>query len=275
MKAAITRNRGRPKAFHDKSQDAIIQSLDRAMEVLKIVASGNGMSLTSVAGTGGQSAPTCYRILTTLKKHRIVEFDEANQLWYIGLEAFRIGTNFVGRTRIAEQSRPVMQRIMSETGETANLAILDRGEVIFISQVETHEPIRAFFRPGTRGPGYASGIGKAIMAFLPEDRAAAALPEELPKYTANTIAERTAFMAELVEIRRRGFSIDNEERTEGMRCIAAPIFNNYGEVIAGVSLSGPSVRVKPERDGELGALIRHAADEITRATGGIIRENAD
>jgi IclR family acetate operon transcriptional repressor len=161
------RHRGRPKAFNDKSQDAIIQSLDRAMEVLKTVASGAGMSLTHIAEAGGQSAPTCYRILTTLKKHRIVEFDETSQLWHIGLEGFRIGMNFVGRTRIAEQSRPVMQRIMSETGETANLAILDRGEVTFISQVETHEPIRAFFRPGTRGPCHASGIGKAIMAFLP------------------------------------------------------------------------------------------------------------
>jgi IclR family acetate operon transcriptional repressor len=226
------------------------------------------MSLTNIAETGGQSAPTCYRILTTLKKHRIVEFDEASQLWHVGLEGFRIGMNFVGRTRIAEQSRPVMQRIMSETGETANLAILDRGEVTFISQVETHEPIRAFFRPGTRGPGHASGIGKAIMAFLPEDQARGSLPESLPRYTANTIIKREAFMAELEAIRRRGFSIDNEERTEGMRCIAAPVFNAYGEAVAGVSLSGPSVRVKPERDKEFGALIMHAADEITWAIGG-------
>ncbi len=274
MDTATVKHRGRPKAFHDKSQDAIIQSLDRAMEVLKTVASSNGMSLTRIAEAGGQSAPTCYRILTTLKKHRIVEFDETNQLWHIGLETFRIGMSFVGRTRIAEQSRPVMQRIMSETGETANLAILDRGEVIYISQVETHEPIRAFFRPGTRGPGHASGIGKAIMAFLPEDRARASLPDELPRYTANAITTREAFMAELAAIRRRGFAIDNEERTEGMRCIAAPVFNAYGEPVAGVSLSGPSVRVKPERDAEFGALIKHAADEITRTTGGVVKSLA-
>jgi IclR family acetate operon transcriptional repressor len=274
MDTATVKQRGRPKAFHDKSQDAIIQSLDRAMEVLKTVASGNGMSLTRIAEAGGQSAPTCYRILTTLKKHRIVEFDETNQLWHIGLEAFRIGMSFVGRTRIAEQSRPVMQRIMNETGETANLAILDRGEVIYLSQVETHEPIRAFFRPGTRGPGHASGIGKAIMAFLPEDRARASLPDDLPRYTANTITTRGVFMAELAAIRRRGFAIDNEERTEGMRCIAAPVFNAYGEPVAGVSLSGPSVRVKPERDAEFGALVKHAADEITRATGGVVKSLA-
>jgi IclR family acetate operon transcriptional repressor len=244
------------------------------MEVLKTVASGDGMTLTMIAETGGQSAPTCYRILTTLKKHRIVEFDEVGQLWHVGLEGFRIGMHFIGRTRIAEQSRPIMQRIMSETGETANLAILDRGEVTFISQVETHEPIRAFFRPGTRGPGHASGIGKAIMAFLPEEQARASLPDELPRYTANTITTRDAFMAELSTIRARGFAIDNEERTEGMRCIAAPVFNAYCEPIAGVSLSGPSVRVKLARDAEFGALIKHAADEITGMTGGIVKTPA-
>jgi IclR family acetate operon transcriptional repressor len=271
MSTSTGRNRGRPKSFHDKSQDAIIQSLDRAMEVLKIVASGNGLSLTRIAEIGGQSAPTCYRILTTLKKHRVVEFDETSQLWHIGLEGFRIGMNFVGRTQIAEQSRPVMQRIMTETGETANLAILDRGEVIYISQVETHEPIRAFFRPGTRGPVHASGIGKAIMAFISGDPVGSSLPDKLPHYTENTITTRDAFKAELAVIRDRGFAIDNEERTEGMRCIAAPVFNAYGEPVAGISLSGPSVRVKPERDAEFGALIKQAADDITRAIGGVVK----
>ncbi len=264
------RNRGRPKAFHDKSQGAIIQSLDRAIDVLKTVSAGSGMSLTEIAQAGGQSQATCYRILTTLSKRRVVEFDEVTQLWHIGLEAFRIGMSFLGRTRIAEQSRPVMQRIMNETGETANLAILDRGEVIFISQIETHEPIRAFFRPGTRGPGHASGIGKAIMAFLPEDQVRKLTGAALPCYTDTTITSADAFILELAEIRRRGFSVDNEERTEGMRCIAAPVFNAYGEAIAGVSLSGPSVRVKPERDLEFGNLIKHAADEITGSIGGVI-----
>ncbi|MXN66523.1 helix-turn-helix domain-containing protein [Stappia sp. GBMRC 2046] len=264
------RTRGRPKAFHDKSQGAIIQSLDRALDVLKIVASGSGMSLTEIARAGDQSQATCYRILTTLSKHRIVEFDETSQLWHIGLEAFRIGMSFLGRTRLAERSRPVMQRIMNETGETANLAILDRSEVIFVSQIETHEPIRAFFRPGTRGPGHASGIGKAILAFLPEEQVRKLMAEDLPRFTDTTITAREDFMAELAEIRSRGFAVDNEERTEGMRCIAAPVFNAYGEAVAGVSLSGPSVRVRPGRDLEFGALIRRAADEITRSTGGIL-----
>ncbi|MFZ1815858.1 MAG: HTH-type transcriptional regulator BhcR [Rhizobiaceae bacterium] len=270
MAGSPGRSRGRPKAFHDKSEGSIIQSLDRAMEVLETVASGTGMSLTEIANSASQSPATCYRILTTLRKHRMVEFDEVNQLWHVGLQAFRIGSSFLGRSRILEISRPIMQGLMSATGETANLAILDRSEVVFISQVETHETIRAFFRPGTRGPGHASGIGKAIMAYLPHDHAAKLIPATLESFTPLTFTNRESFLRELSSIRLTGFAVDNEERTLGMRCIAAPIFNAWGEPIAGVSLSGPSVRVRTEFDRQFGQLVREAADEITVATGGTL-----
>jgi len=265
------RSRGRPKAFHDRTGEAVIRSLDRAVEVLRIVAGGGGMSLTEVAQAGGQAPATCYRILTTLRRHGIVEFEPAGQLWQIGPEAFRIGSAFLGRTRMAELSRPVMQRLMAATGETANLAVLDGAEVLFLSQVETSEPVRAFFRPGTRAAGHASGIGKAIMAWLPEARLAALLEEErLERFTARTRTTRAALLEDLAQIRARGWSVDDEERTEGMRCIAAPVFNHFGEPVAGVSVSGPSQRVRPDRDGATGRLVRAAADEITRATGGVV-----
>lgn len=269
MKQAQARNRGRPKAFNDKTESTVIQSLDRAIDVLKTVAESPGLSLTEIAEARGQSPATVYRILTTLGRHRFTEFDEINQLWFVGLEAFRTGMGFLDRTQLSERSRPIMQRIMAETGETANLAILDGGEVIFVSQIETHEPIRAFFRPGTRSPGHASGIGKAIMAYLGDEAIGLRLPAALNGHTANTIIDHDALRRELAETRARGWAVDNEERTEGMRCIAAPVFNSFGEPVAGVSLSGPSVRVRPERDAEFGALIARAADEITRSTGGV------
>ena len=161
------RARGRPRAFNSRTEANLVQSLDRALVVLKTVAGGGGLSLTEIAERAGQSPSTAYRLLLTLQSHDIVEFDEQAQLWHTGIEAFRIGSSFLGRTRLVEQARPVMQRLMAATGETANLAIIDRDEVVFVAQVETHEPIRAFFRPGTRGPVHASGIGKALLAFLP------------------------------------------------------------------------------------------------------------
>ncbi|WP_157019661.1 HTH-type transcriptional regulator BhcR [Mesorhizobium xinjiangense] len=264
------RARGRPRSFHNTAESTYIQSLDRAMEVLKVAAAGNGMSLTEIAEASSQSPSTAYRILITLQKHGMVEFDEAGQLWHVGLEAFRIGSTFLGRTRIVERSRAVMQRIMAETGETANLAIVDGGEVIFVSQVETHEPIRAFFRPGTRGPIHASGIGKALLAYFAPARIDQTLGERpFDRYTESTIVDRQALIDELRRIRQRGWAIDNEERTPGMRCIAAPIFNQFGEAIAGISLSGPAVRVTPARDAQFGRLVAAAAEEVTSSIGGV------
>jgi IclR family acetate operon transcriptional repressor len=271
MRPPTSRARGRPKSFHDKTESVIIHSLDRAMDVLKVVAGGSGMSLTEISTAGNQSLATVYRILTTLRKHRIVDFEETSQLWHIGTGAFQIGSSFLRRTRLLEQSRSVMERIMIETGETANLAIIDHGEVIFISQVETHEPIRAFFRPGTRGPVHASGIGKAILAYLSRDQFHfIAGRARLERFTNNTIAQEAALADELKKIKSRGWAVDDEERTPGMRCIAAPVFNQFGEAIAGISVSGPSIRMTPERDAALGELIRRAADEITNSTGGWI-----
>lgn len=263
------RARGRPRSFHDSGLATRIRALDRAVEVLRVVATGSGMSLTEIAAEAGEAAPTVYRILITLEAHRVVEFDESEQLWHVGIEAYRIGTGYLRRTKIVEQSRPVMQRIMLATGETANIAIVDGREVVFLSQVETHELIRAFFRPGTRGPVHASGVGKAVLAFQRPERIEAILDAyPFAAFTEKTITGREAMEGELAGIRARGFSVDDEEHTRGMRCVAAPIFNEYGEAVAGISVSGPSVRVTRERDVEFGRMLRAAADEVTGAIGG-------
>jgi IclR family acetate operon transcriptional repressor len=267
--AQTARSRGRPRGQGGSPEGMVVQSLDRAIGLLKVLAAEGAMSLTEIAEASGQTASTAYRILLTFQKQGMVDFDEATQVWSVGIAAFRIGSAFLVRTGLMEQARPAMQRIMIDTGETANLAIIDGGEVIFVSQVETHEPIRAFFRPGTRGPIHSSGIGKALMAFLPRERIEDIIADHgLKTFTRKTIGSREHLLAELAQIRRRGWAIDNEERTEGMRCIAAPIFNPFGEPVAGISISGPSVRVRTERDAEFGAIVSAAAQEVTRATGG-------
>lgn len=263
------RTRGRPRAFHDKSASMVVHSLDRAMRILKTVGDGPGQSLTEIAEASGVPASSAYRILITLEMHGMVQFDETRQLWHVGLEAFRIGSKFLVRTRLVEQSRPVLERLVANTGETANLAIADKGEVIFLNQAETHKAIRAFFRPGTRGPIHASGAGKALLAFMPPANVEAVLASaRFDTFTENTIATRDALDRELELIRGRGWSVDNEEHTVGMRCIAAPIFNLHGEAIATISLSGPSIRVTPEHDEEYGELVKSAAGEVTHSIGG-------
>ena len=270
MEATQKRTRGRPRGFNTNAEATTIQSLDRALHILKVLAGSEGMSLTELAESSGQSPATAYRVLTTFATHGMVEFQPDQQLWFIGREAFRIGSAFLGRSNLVEQARAEMRSLMAETGETANLAIAEGGQVMFLSQVETHEPIRAFFRPGTRGPIHASGIGKALLAWYPADRVDGIVRDEgLAAFTPRTITDRDRLVEELATIRARGWALDDEERTEGMRCVAAPIFNEFREAVAGVSISGPVVRMAGGRGVDYGARVRMAAERITRAIGGM------
>lgn len=263
------RARGRPKAFHDKTEQNTVQSLDRAMTVLRTLTELEGVSLSQLAAITGQAPATLYRVLTTLALHRIVEFDEAQQLWHVGSGAFSIGSAFLRRTSVIERARPVLRQLMQDTGETANLGVESGAQVMFVSQVETHATIRAFFPPGTLSPMHASGIGKALLAWWPEDRIEKYLrTQKLERFTATTIATGPALLAELRDIRARGISVDNEERTSGMRCVAAPVFNAFAEPAAGLSVSGPVSRMDDATLARFGGQVREAAERLTEAIGG-------
>jgi IclR family acetate operon transcriptional repressor len=263
------RQRGRPRAFNGPSEASSVQSLDRALRILAIVADGSGMSLSELANASGVPAPTAYRMLTTLESHGMVEFDKTNQLWSIGVGTYRMGAAFLRSRKLVDRARIVMQDLMEKTGETANLGLAEDDCVVFVSQVETHQAIRAFFRPGTRSPFHASGIGKAVLAHLePERVAAIARKAGLEAFTAKTLATLPALAHDLAETRQRGWSVDDEERNEGMRCVAAAIFNEFGEPVGGVSVSGPTVRVTHGQVARFGPWVAEAAAEVTKMIGG-------
>lgn len=261
------RPRGRPKAFEDKTDQNTVRSLDRAMSILEALSQTNGITLSDLAERTDQSTATVYRVLTTLAGHGIAEAD--GQLWHVGVGAFRIGTAFLRRTNLAEQSRAPMQALMRDTGETANLGVMMGDDVLFVSQVETQEAIRAFFPPGTKSPMHVSGIGKALLAFGPEERVEALAAKGLAGFTPASITRVEDLRADLALTRARGFSIDNEERTEGMRCVAAPVFDALGAAVAGISVSGPAFRMSLEDADAIGARVCAAADAVTRGLGGV------
>lgn len=271
MQEPEKRRRGRPRAFNPSPEAGAVQALDRGLAILKIVAEADAQSLSEIAGRSGQPASTAYRMLVTLQRHGMVEFDEATQLWSVGVEAYTTGAAFLRRRKLADRSRALMQGLVEHTGETANLGLLEGDGVVFVSQVETHEAIRAFFRPGTRGPLHASGIGKAMLAGMSPERVAAILRRTgLPGFTPRTLTDPATLARDLSEARARGWALDDEERHAGMRCVAAAIFDDHGEPVGGLSVSGPTVRVTPEQAARFGPLVREAALEVTRATGGRI-----
>ena len=264
-----SRPRGRPKAFHDTTDQNTVQSLDRAMVLLDCIAQGSGLTLSDLAQKTGQAAATVYRALVTLQAHGMVEVEERGQLWHVGGGAFRVGSAFLRRTKVVERARAPMDALMRATGETANLGVESGDEVLFLSQVETAQAIRAFFPPGTKGPMHVSGIGKALLAWYPPDRVQGIIARQgLPKFTSLSITSESSLLRDLSHTRQRGYSIDDQERAEGMRCIAAPIFNAYGEPVAGLSVSGPAFRINLSDAAKIGLAVRDAANSVTQATGG-------
>lgn len=262
------RLRGRPKSFTDKGAQTRIQSLDRALDVLECIAAGAGLTLSEIAEDLGQSPATIYRILTTLAARGALEINPASQEWFIGPASFRTGSAFLQRTSVVERARPVMRTLMVETGETANLGIENSGQVLFLSQVETHENIRAFFPPGAQSPMHASGIGKALLAHADESRIEAYLESgDLESFTRNTISSKKELRIELARIKSQGYAFDNEEKNKGMRCVAAPILNNYGEVVAGMSVSGPTARLTLNRIETVCGMVMKQAEILSLGLG--------
>lgn len=239
------------------------------MKVFEYLSEDQGKPLSVLASETGQSPATVYRILVTLEGRGLVEFDTEEQVWHIGPGAFMIGSRFLRRTSLVDRARPILRRLMEETGETANLGVERSGQVLFLSQVETHESIRAFFPPGTLSQMHASGIGKALLAQMDADRFDRWFAEHPPeRFTDYTLLDRDELIEALAEIRQRGFSIDGEEKNIGMRCIAAPVFDVNREPIAGISVSGPVSRVGTNAIDRLSRSVINAASELTKAIGG-------
>src|SRR5699024_10295678 len=160
------RARGRPRAGAGKGRRVRNQSVDRALEVFKVVAAEVAATLKVIAATVDLPASTTHRILETLHAHDMVHFDELAQTWSIGVEAFRIGQVCATSTSYLDVAREAMRQLTGQSGETSNLAVRDGAEVIHISQVETQAAIRACIPTGSRVPLHASCIGKVLMADL-------------------------------------------------------------------------------------------------------------
>ncbi|MEL7463737.1 MAG: HTH-type transcriptional regulator BhcR [Pseudomonadota bacterium] len=265
----MKRPRGRPRKHPSDGENAPVQALERGLQLLSLLARDARSTLTEIALSAGMPPSTAHRLLMTLQAQRFAEFDENTQEWMIGVEAYRIGVGFLNRINLVETAQPVVHELMSATGETANLAIADEGDVVFVSQVETQNPIRAFFRPGSRSHMHVSGAGKALMAQMSRDQVEGILRKKgLPKFTETTITKPDALFADLETIAARGWSFDDEERYAGMRCIAAPVFGAHGSAVAAISVSGPTARFTDAKIAELSVAVRKAAAALTEAMGG-------
>lgn len=245
------------------------QALSRGLAVLEALAATDaGATLTTLAGKLDLPAPTAHRLLATLEAAGFVQ-QAANGEFRIGVRAFRVGTAFLDHRNLVVQAYPFLKDLMDQSGETANLAVIESGQAVFVEQVQCRELMRMSAKLGARAPMHASGVGKAMLAAMDPKSASAALGRaELPRYTEHTIVAPERLAAELAAIRTRGYSIDDEEHALGLRCVAAAVLDETGAPWAALSLAGPVTRFTPERIETLGELVSATARDLTAMLGG-------
>lgn len=265
-----SRRRGRPVKVAGGEGGAQVQSLSRALGLLEhLAAEERGITLTNLAKRARLAASTTHRLLATLEQQGFAELDAERGLWFVGVRAFAVGNAFLAHRDFVTTARPFMYQLMEDAGESVNLGILEDGEVVFLSQVECGEMMRMFVRLGGRVPAHASGVGKALLAALPETDVDSILEHRgLRRFTDNTIDARAILRDNLADVRARGYAYDDEEHAVGLRCVASTLHDELGRPVAAISLSGPRARITDGRVDILGRLVRDTADRISVALGG-------
>lgn len=234
-----------------------------------------GMSLAELSAESGLANSTTHRLLASMKHLDYVEYDTVLGLWSIGVNAFSVGNAYLRKRDFITQARPYMRELVAETGETSNIAVLKGDKHVFVGQIECSEVMRMVVQIGSEGHLHAAGVGKALLSALPEDEVRGiAKRTGLTKLSNKTIITVSELLKELQRIRHSGYSFDDEEQTNGLRCIASNIYNEYSEAIAAVSISGPAVRLSNDRIEFLAETVKKKAEAITHVIGGHIPEKA-
>lgn len=256
-------------AASEKRQGSV-QSVERAMAILQALGDDeDGLRLTDIAKRTALSVSTVHRLLTTLEQRRFVQFDRSDGMWHVGRGAFAVGSAFVRQRNFVGPAMPVLRQLRDQTRETANLGVVDDGEVVVLTQVESREIMRAITRVGGRAPMINSGMGKAILASYADADIEAHMASHRPrKVTDKSILKTSRLREDIAATRTRGYAIDDEEFVLGLRCVAAVVYNAQAEALFAISVSGLSVRVNDERLHTLGTLVAGAARELTLTLGG-------
>ena len=246
-----------------------VQSVSRALTLLRLLAQGDGSRLSDLARGAGLPVSTAHRLLTTLEQQGFAQFEPAAAAWHVGRDAFSVGMAYGRRLSFVAPALPLLRRLRDATRETANLGILDDDHLVTVSQVESREIRRALSPPGRRVPVFSSAMGKAILAtWRDEDVLALAERTGLPPLTSKSLRSPEAAMEDIARTRARGWALDDEEFNLGMRCLAAVVWSPQGEAACAISISGAASRLTPDRLDALGERVALAASELTRLLGG-------
>jgi IclR family transcriptional regulator, acetate operon repressor len=250
-----------------RGQAALVQSVDRAVSVLEILARRGEVGVTDLAAELGVHKSTAFRLVVVLENRGLVEQTVDRGKYRLGFGIVRLAGATAVQLDLSRESRAVCERLAAELGETVNVAILDAGYAINISQVRGNAAVSSHNWVGQRTPLHATSSGKVLLAFQPLPVRDDLIARGLTRYTPQTITDPAELRDELGEVSRRGWAATSEELEIGLNAVAAPIRGQDGEVVAAVSVSGPSYRLDADSFAKIAEPVVAGAVEISARIG--------
>ncbi|MBI1281834.1 MAG: helix-turn-helix domain-containing protein [Anaerolineaceae bacterium] len=247
-----------------------IQVLERAFSVMDtLLQSGEPLSLEAIMTRTGLTKSTAFRIISNLVRHGYLT--ETDSGYWLGLKMISFGQAVENNLDVRRIAAPYLQALRDQTNETAYLATLTHDwSVLYLDKCESRQPVGVMLHsPGMTIETYCTGLGKTLVAYQPEADVHQWLQnQDMPQRTPNTLTNPESFLAELAAIRQRGYGVDNGERSLSIRCIAVPIRNAQGKVIAALSVAGPTERMPdPLVGSEIAYRALESAEKISAAMG--------
>jgi DNA-binding IclR family transcriptional regulator len=244
-----------------------VQSVDRALTILQMLAESGELGVTEIADRLNVHKSTAFRLLGSLEQHRLVEQLGERGKYRLGFGIVRLAGATTARLDLAREGGPVCRQLAGEINETVNIAVMDAGAAVNITQEQGSAAVTAQNWIGQRTPLHATSSGKVLLAWADADALAAVLKAGLERRTPATITDPEALRAELDRIRQRGWACTIEELETGLNTVAAPVRGADGSVVAGLSASGPSYRLGTESFSELAKKLQAGADKISSQLG--------
>lgn len=225
------------------------------------------MGISALAARLGLAKSTVHRLATTLVEYDMLEQNRESGKYRLGLAFFELGTLVRRKMDTATEAQGEIHALADSSGETVQLAILDHLTVLYIRIRESRQAVRLSSGLGSRAPAHCTGVGKALLAFQPAEVVQQVIDAGLKRHTVNTITEPEALRTELASIRARGYAIDDEEIEVGLRCVAAPIRDHSGQVVAAISVAAPVQRMSKKTVQTTVPSVVAAAENISRRLG--------
>ena len=251
----------------DRKTNEKPSSVDRALDLFAVAVEARGpIMLAELAERTGLSKSTAHRSLRLLVSRKLLR-QESNRSYRLGSKAYALTTLSLEQLDYADEAQAGMDWLKTVTPEAIHFAALLGDVPVYVAKIEGARPYRMASRIGLPIPFHSTSIGKAVLANLPPAQLEARLTGSLPALTVHTITDPRRLRAQLVEIRNRGFAIDDEENKENIRCVGAPVFSASGDVVGGLSVEAPTFNMSLEKAQQLGPSVVRAATMISTALG--------